>query len=63
MASFLKENWEDSTEEELSRARGAYIAFVTSLEEGSTREQFRTLMDPMLSLQDMIVTLKELQAM
>jgi hypothetical protein len=63
MAAFLKEKWEDLTPEELSRARGAYIAFTTGLEEGASREQFKSLMDPMLSIQDLILELKELQAM
>ena len=63
MATFLKEAWEDLPDQELDRARGSYIAFTTGLEEGATREQFRALMDPMLSLQDVIIGLKELKTM
>ena len=63
MANFLKEAWEDLSEQELDRARGSYIAFTTGLEEGATREQFRSLMDPMLSIQDVIIGLKELKLM
>ena len=63
MTVFLCEAWEDMSEAELARSRGVYLAFTASLEEGSLREQFRSLMDPMLSLQDLIVELKQLQAM
>ena len=63
MTSFLKEAWEDLSEQDLDRARGSFIAFTTSLEEGATREQFRALMDPMLSMQDVILGLKELKTM
>ena len=63
MASFLKEAWEDLSPEDLSRARGSFLAFTSGLEEGATREQFRAIMDPMLSLQDVIGHLKQLQRM
>ena len=63
MASFLKEAWEELSAEELSRSRGEYLAFTAGLEEGSTREQFRSIMDPMLSIQDLINQLKELRTM
>ena len=63
MASFLKESWEELSEQELSRARGSFLAFTTGLEEGATREQFRALMDPMLSIQDLVLELKELKLM
>ena len=63
MASFLKEAWEELSEQELSRARGSFLAFTTGLEEGATREQFRALMDPMLSIQDLVLELKELKLM
>ena len=63
MASFLKEAWEELSEQELSRARGSFLAFTAGLEEGATREQFRALMDPMLSIQDMVLELKELKLM
>ena len=63
MTSFLKEAWEDLSEQDLDRARGSFIVFTTSLEEGATREQFRALMDPMLSMQDVILGLKELKTM
>ena len=59
--SFLKERWEDLAQEELSRAKGAFLAFTTGLEEGASREQFKSLMDPMLSLQDTISELKALK--
>ena len=61
MTSFLKVAWEELSEQELDRARGSYIAFTTSLEEGATREQFRALMDPMLAIQDVIIGLKDLK--
>ena len=54
---FLREKWEDLTHEDQSRARGAFLAFTTSLEEGAMREQFKVIMDPMLSLQDLILEL------
>ena len=60
MASFLKEKWEDLSTEELAREKGSYIAFTTGLEEGASREQFKSLMDPMHSLQEVIVDLKKL---
>ena len=63
MASFLKEAWEDLSVEELSRARGSFIAFTSGLEEGATREQFRAIMDPMLSIQDLVGQLKDLKSM
>lgn len=63
MASFLKKTWEDSSTEEISRARGAFIAFTTGLEDGMMKEQFRSIMDPMLTLQDVVQELKELQDM
>ena len=63
MAGFLKEKWEDLSTEELSRAKGAFLAFTTGLEEGTSREQFRAIMDPMLNLQTAIIELKELQDM
>ena len=63
MSSFLKEAWEELSEQELSRARGSFIAFTTGLEEGATREQFRSIMDPMLSIQDLVIELKELKLM
>ena len=63
MSSFLKERWEDISPEELSRAKGAFLAFTSGLEEGSSREQFKSIMDPMLSLQDLIGQLKELKIM
>lgn len=59
--SFLKEAWEEMPAEELARAKGSFLAFTSGLEEGATREQFRAIMDPMLSLQDVITQLKELQ--
>ena len=49
--------------EDRSRARGAFLAFTTGLEEGAMREQFRAIMDPMLSLQDLVIELKELLLM
>ena len=61
--SFLKERWEDISQEELSRAKGAFLAFTTGLEEGASREQFKSLMDPMLSLQETITELKALKIM
>jgi hypothetical protein len=63
MSSFLKEDWITLSDEDRSRARGAYIAFTTGLEEGMMREQFKSIMDPMLNLQDIIVYLTALQAM
>ena len=60
-SSFLKERWEDVTPEELSRAKGAFLAFTTGLEEGASREQFKSLMDPMLSMQEAINELKALK--
>ena len=60
---FLKEKWEDLSREDQSRARGAFLAFTTGLEEGAMREQFKAIMDPMLSLQDLIRELKELLLM
>ena len=49
--------------EELARAKGSFIAFTTGLEEGATREQFRSIMDPMLSMQELINQLKGLRIM
>ena len=63
MSGFLKEKWEDLSQEELSRAKGAFLAFTTGLEEGNSREQFKSLMDPMLNLQTTIIELRELQDM
>ena len=63
MAVFLKEKWEELSREDRSRARGAFLAFTTGLEEGAMREQFRAIMDPMLSLQDLVIELKELLLM
>ena len=63
MSSFLKEAWEELSVEDLSRAKGSFLAFTSGLEEGATREQFRAIMDPMLSLQELIVKLKNLQAL
>ena len=63
MSGFLKEKWEDLSKEELSRAKGAFLAFTTGLEEGNSREQFKSLMDPMLNLQTTIIELRELQDM
>ena len=63
MASFLKEDWLELSEEDRSRARGSFIAFTSSLEEGMMREQFRSLMDPMLNLQDIVSNLTEVQIM
>ena len=64
MASFLKEAWEDLPDQELDRARGSYIAFTSGLEEGSAmREQFKAMMEPMLSIQDLVLQLKELKLM
>lgn len=63
MASFLKEAWEELSTEDLSRAKGSFIAFTSGLEDGASKEQFRAIMDPMLSLQDLIVKLKNLQAL
>ena len=63
MASFLKEDWVTASEEDRSRARGAFIAFTTGLEEGMMREQFKSIMDPMLNLQDIIITLAEVLVM
>ena len=60
MSGFLKEKWEDLSSEELARAKGAFLAFTTALEEGTSREQFRAIMDPMLNLQTAIIELKEL---
>ena len=61
--NFLKEKWEESSTEELSRSKGAFLAFTTNLEEGACREQFRSLMDPMLNIQSSILELKELKDM
>ena len=61
MSSFLKERWEDITQEELSRAKGAFLAFTSGLEDGSSKEQFKSIMDPMLSLQHAITELKALK--
>ena len=63
MTVFLREAWENMTQAEVDRSRGVYLAFTASLEEGSLREQFRAIMDPMLALQDVILDLKQLQAM
>ena len=63
MTAFLKEKWEELSEEELARSRGFFLAFTTSLEEGNTREQFRAIMDLMLNLQDVVGELKELLLM
>ena len=63
MSGFLKEKWEELSTEELSRAKGAFLAFTTGLEEGNSREQFKSLMDPMLNLQTTIIELRELQDM
>lgn len=63
MTAFLKEKWEELSEEELARSRGSFLAFTTSLEEGNMREQFRAIMDPMLNLQDVVGELKELLLM
>lgn len=63
MASFLKEDWATTSEEDRSRARGAFIAFTTGLEEGMMREQFKSIMDPMLNLQDIIISLAEVLVM
>ena len=61
MSSFLKEAWEDTSQEELSRAKGAFLAFTSGLEDGASKEQFKAIMDPMLSLQHAMLELKALK--
>ena len=63
MSVFLQPKWEDLSQEERSRSSGAFLAFTTGLEEGNLREQFKAVMDPMMSLQDTILDLKDLQAL
>ena len=45
----------------IHEAKGAFLAFTTGLEEGASREQFKSLMDPMLSMQEAINELKALK--
>ena len=61
MSSFLKETWEDISPEELSRAKGAFLAFTSGLEDGASKEQFMSITDPMLSLQHAITEMKALK--
>jgi hypothetical protein len=53
--AFLREDWETLTTEELGRARGTFSAWISGLEEGSVREQLKSIYQPMVDIQDAIL--------